>query len=107
MKHLFSLALIFVSTCAIAYNDDPTALFDASKVQSETVKVTWRRVKPDNLLIACEKAFKKHGLPHITFAINGCSVWAGNQCTIITPDSTTMHTLGHEARHCFQQAWHD
>jgi hypothetical protein len=107
MNYLISLALIIISTCASAFNDDPTALFDASNVHSETVKVTWKRVKAENLLETCQKVYKLYRLPQITYAIRGCSIWVGNECTIITPDATSMHTLGHETRHCFQQAWHD
>jgi hypothetical protein len=37
----------------------------------------------------------------------GCAKWRGNKCTIITPRETTLETLGHEVRHCFEGHWHD
>jgi hypothetical protein len=36
-----------------------------------------------------------------------CAKWKGNKCTIITPRQTTMETVGHEVRHCFEGHWHD
>ena len=41
------------------------------------------------------------------FNATACAKWRGNKCTIITPRETTMETLGHEVRHCFEGHWHD
>lgn len=106
MKHLLLATLLICSSAAMAYDDDPTVPFDASSVEEESVKISWKRVPEEKLLGACQKLYHRNNLGDITVTVNGCSVWSGSNCTIITATSTTMWTLGHEARHCFQHDWH-
>lgn len=107
MKYLLLATLLFTSSAAMAYDDDPTHPFDASSVAEETVKISWLRVPEQDLLQACNVMYTKFGVPNINYAVNGCSVWKNDSCIIITATSTTMHTLGHESRHCFQRDWHE
>ena len=106
MKHLLLAALLLTSSAALAYDDSPTTPFDATNIEEEIIKVAWKRVPEDRLLESCNIAYKAYGVAQITYAVNGCSVWKGKTCTIITGLKTTMHTLGHEMRHCFQHDWH-
>jgi len=69
--------------------------FEANPKYSKVV-VTWEIVEE-------EQVSKKCGLNNV-FA---CAKWRGNKCTIITPRETTMETLGHELRHCFEGHWHN
>jgi hypothetical protein len=107
MKTTIFTALLILSNAAIAYDDDPNHSFDASKLEETTVNISWKRVPTDQILSACQKMYDTYNLGQITYAIHGCSVWVGKQCTIITGKETTMATLGHESRHCFQHAWHE
>jgi hypothetical protein len=38
--------------------------------------------------------------------ITGCAQYGKYTCTIITNKTTTMETLGHELRHCFEGQFH-
>ena len=107
-----SLLLIIATLSASAnekygsYVDDPNLAFDASVTRAETVSVTWRKVSKADLQAACAAESKKRGFRPMTDKMQACSFWNGNECTIITPKYTTMHTVGHEFRHCFQGKWH-
>lgn len=89
---------------AFAFNDDPTAPFDASRRSTDKVSVVWRLEK--DVQRACEQESRRRGSAGFGFAVDACSFWYGSECTIITRQQPTMHTLGHELRHCFQQNWH-
>jgi hypothetical protein len=102
MKTL-TLALFFVSSVASANWDDPMRIFDA-KNDKETVSITWRAV--DNVQKACEAESRNRGNKGFGYAVNACSFWEGNTCTIITQRRVNMHTLGHETLHCFKGNWH-
>jgi len=78
-------------------------LFDATN-DKETVSITWRAV--DNVQKACEVESRKRGNKGFGYAVNACSFWEGNTCTIITQRRVNMHTLGHETLHCFKGNWH-
>lgn len=88
------------------YNDDPLKSFDASVIKNETVSVTWKRVPNKKLKAACNTESIRRNLGGITWEVNACSFWEGSECLMITGESTTMWTLGHESRHCFQRNWH-
>lgn len=88
------------------YEDNPTKAFDASTVRHDTVSITWKRVPRSDINSACAAESKKRGFPVSNIQKEACSFWDGLQCTIITGKYTTMHTAGHEFRHCFQGAWH-
>jgi hypothetical protein len=103
MKKTLFTTLLFYSLSASAW-DNPSANFDASKNTSESLTITWKVV--DNVQKVCEEESKRRGYKGFGYTVNACSFWIGNQCTIITKQQTSMHTLGHEIRHCFQGNWH-
>ena len=103
MKKLI-LSLTLVASSVYANWDDPLKPFDASKNMHDTVVVKWLAVS--NLQQTCEAESKKRGKGGFGYAVNACSFWEGNTCTIITSQKPTMHSLGHEVRHCFQGNWH-
>jgi len=112
MKSLLFVLIILASFSVNAneaygtYVDDPTKPFDATNVRHETVSITWVRVAPSNINSACAVESKKRGYTPIKYNKDACSFWDGTECTIITGNNTTMHTTGHEFRHCFQGSWH-
>lgn len=107
MKTLF----IFVTAITIFSNamakgwDNPTKPFDASKGRfTNTTTITWILV--DNIQEACEKESKKLGNRGFTQQVTACAFWWNDKCTVITKKNPTMHSVGHEVRHCFQGNWH-
>jgi hypothetical protein len=84
--------------------DHPTKPFDSSSKNMKSVKIEW--ISVDDVRKTCSAESQKRGHPPITFNIAGCSFAGYWTCTIYTSKMTTMHTLGHEMRHCFQGAWH-
>lgn len=112
MKALFLVLTILASSQTFAteeygsYVDDPNKPFDASTVRHESVTVTWIRVSHSLIDVTCELESKKRGHKPIRLKKEACTFWDGLECTIITGKYTTMHTTGHEFRHCFQGAWH-
>lgn len=109
MKKL--LALLMLSFSVIAgeeygtYDDSPYKKFDARKNNYSSMTITWRTSsnvsKECTLLMTITNKQK----PKIT-NFDGCAYWNGDKCIIITDKKTSLHTLGHEIRHCFQGAWH-
>jgi hypothetical protein len=93
-----------VSTWAQAFNDDPSAPFDATRRYADKISVAWRLEK--DVQRACEQESRRRGNAGFGYAVDACSFWFGSECTIITREQPTMHTLGHELRHCFQRNWH-
>jgi hypothetical protein len=100
------LLILAVATAgpALAFNDDPATPFDATHRFADKVSVAWRLEK--DVQRACDQESKRRGSSGFGYAVDACSFWVGNECTIITRDRPTMHTLGHELRHCFQHNWH-
>lgn len=83
---------------------NPEAKFTASKNATDTKQITWRHT--DNVQKECEAESNKRKLGGFGYAVNACSFWDSTTCTIITSQQVTMHTLGHEVRHCFQGSFH-
>lgn len=105
------IVAIFVSTATATeefgtYEDDPTKVFDASSTFYDTMKISWIRVKRTNLLSKCNEVRARYGLSPTHNMLNGCTIWVNEECIIVTDIKTTMHTIGHEFRHCFQRNWH-
>ncbi len=102
------ITALFISLCvatnAMALNDDPNRPFDTSSNYTTQSTITWRTVV--DVQKACEAESNKRGFKGFGYAVQACSFFDGNQCTIITGKQTTMHSLGHEVRHCFQGNWH-
>lgn len=103
MKNLVFIVSLLVVSNALA-NNDPTALFDTKDNYTNQSTITWRYVS--DLQKACETESRKRGYKGFGYALNACSFFDGNQCLIITEKKVSMHTLGHEVRHCFQGNWH-
>lgn len=83
---------------------NPEAKFTTSKNATDTKQITWRHT--DNVQKECEAESHKRKLGGFGYAVNACSFWDSATCTIITAQQATMHTLGHEVRHCFQGNFH-
>lgn len=109
MKLLHIVLLLFSSIGNASYVDDPYANFSTKNNFSTTSKITWKPV--DNVQEECNKIHQRiHGKPY-AYKVMACSEWKENlifadECVIITSKTTTMWTVGHEVRHCFQGAYH-
>lgn len=91
-------------TQAFGYQDDPYTKFNASKLSTETMPVTWKRAADP--MKACDAESKRVGNGGFKYTVQACSFWTDKTCVIITGTKTNLHTLGHEIRHCFQGDWH-
>ena len=99
------LILLLVSNTAFAWNwEDPNSKFDATKNEVNKINIDWRQV--DDIDKACNAERKKRGKAVFSFQVQACSFWVENQCVILTPKMTSIHTLGHEALHCFKVSYH-
>ena len=98
--------MVCFPVAAFGFWDDPLRPFNATIRLHETSRITWRVV--EDVQAACNAERVKNGGAPYGYPINACSTfWKEiNTCIIITEKSTTMHTLGHEVRHCFQGHWH-
>lgn len=96
--------LLLISQAASAAWDNAEKPFNATKNEFKSVKLTW--VYVEDVQKACKDEFKKNGLVKLTYAVDACSIWQGNNCLIITKRNPTIGDVGHEVRHCFQGAWH-
>ena len=69
---------------------------------TEATVVTWLTF--DDVENQCIKAGAKDPGPfqHLL----GCAIYNKKSCRIITGKTTTMETLGHELRHCFEGKFH-
>ncbi len=95
---------LLVAGQTMAFNDDPNQPFDTSSNYTTQSTITWRAV--DDVQKSCEAESRKRGYKGFGYGLQACSFFDGNQCTVITGKKTTMHSLGHEVRHCFQGNWH-
>jgi hypothetical protein len=99
------LALLLVSGSAFAVTgDDPYEQFDASRSLTNQTTINWVRV--DNVTAACDAENKRLGYPGYGQRLLACSFRTNDTCKIITGKTTTMWSIGHEVRHCFQGSWH-
>ena len=69
---------------------------------TEATVVTWLTV--DDVEKECVKAGAKDPGPFQN--ILGCAIYNVNSCKIMTAKITSMETLGHEIRHCFEGRFH-
>ncbi len=84
--------------------DDPYEVFDTKDNYTNQSTITWLTV--DNVQKTCEAESRKRGYNGFGYGVKACSFYEGNTCTVITGKKTTMHSVGHEVRHCFQASWH-
>jgi hypothetical protein len=101
---LLLLAMMGFSFNAIAYEDNPSALFDATKNTSQSMNIIWK--VSDDPAKSCDIESKKVGNGGFAYRVKACAFWTEKTCTIITGKNTSMHSVGHELRHCFQGDWH-
>lgn len=88
--------------------DNPVKPFDATTKRTfqGKINIDWRL--SDNPSSTCDKLSKQFG--NAGFAgqeLQGCAFWWGETCIIVTAKKPTMHTVGHEVRHCFYGQWHN
>jgi hypothetical protein len=99
------LLVAFLLTVSAAHAaDDPYEVFDTKDNYTAQSTITWLTV--DNVQKTCEAESRKRGYNGFGYGVKACSFYEGNTCTIITGKKTTMHSVGHEVRHCFQANWH-
>lgn len=98
------IALGLAVSIAHAGTENPDIEFPAVRSQLPTSTITWK-VATD-VLAVCNKENRKRGFKEFTEAIEACSFWNGSFCLVYTKPKTTLHIIGHEMRHCFQQQWH-
>ena len=96
--------MLTFSVVAAYAADDPYEVFDTKDNSTTQSTITWLTV--DNVQKTCEAESRKRGYNGFGFGVKACSFYEGNTCTIITGKKTTMHSVGHEVRHCFQANWH-
>jgi hypothetical protein len=87
---------------------DEGAPFDATQLMTDFALIRWQRVK--NVNAVCQKQSKARGMGGFAHPVEACAFWSKkpfvNLCTIYTSRRTTMDTVGHEVRHCFQGDFH-
>jgi len=113
LKHIFNYAwkviILLTALNTFAAEDNPYEKFSTSKNITFKSTITWRVVS--NVQAECDKESKRLAGKKFNYQVLGCSFWEeveGNStCTIITGKTTTMFSLGHETRHCFQGNWHE
>jgi hypothetical protein len=99
------ILIVLLTVSNLGYSaDDPKEIFDTNANLVEKTSITWRTV--DDVQTECEKESRSRGYGGFGFSIQACSFFDKTTCTIITSKKTTMHTIGHEVRHCFQGNWH-
>ena len=103
-KALALVLFLFASNTYAWQGDDPYEAFDATNLMASKSTISWRRA--DDVTAACDAESRRLGLGGFNKKVLACSFQTTSECTIITGKTTTMHSLGHEARHCFQGSWH-
>lgn len=105
---MIKIITLYILLTNIVIAEDPNALFGTSKNITNMTTVSWRQVK--DVQKACNDESLKRGLGGFDFPVEACSFWGKrlmlDVCLIITEKKTSMATLGHEIRHCFQGAFH-
>lgn len=99
---------IFAATVNASGWDNAEAPFDGTRKMTNKMSVEW--VTVDNIQATCESESRKRGNKGFGFPLQACSFWnknlLGYVCTIYTKKNPTIHTMGHELRHCFQGNYH-
>jgi hypothetical protein len=93
---------------AATTSENPHEAFRITKVHSSNIALTL--ITSKNVQATCDAESKKRGLGGFLESVEACSFWdrsaLNNKCTIVLPEVTNFHTIGHEMRHCFQGNWH-
>jgi hypothetical protein len=105
---MFGLYAVCSSSHAANTLENPHEAFRFTKVHSNNITVTLITTK--NVQATCNVQSKKRGFGGFSEAVEACSFWdsssVNNKCTVVLPEVTNFHTIGHEVRHCFQGNWH-
>lgn len=109
MKTALVILLAVFATVAHADWQNAEEPFDGSYKMADRVIVEW--VTSPNIVATCEAESRKRGNNGFGYAMQACSFWTkqpsgGYVCTIYTKKNPTIHTMGHEVRHCFQGNYH-
>jgi hypothetical protein len=108
MKTFLIFALVSSSVGAFEYHENPNALFSTKKNFTNMSNITWEQA--DSVQKRCNQESKNRGLGGFSYSVEACSFWGKrlgfDVCHIITEKKTSMATLGHEIRHCFQGDFH-
>jgi hypothetical protein len=100
--------LLLLSSSAFAIEDDPVIPFSTANMITKQSMIKWTPV--DDVKSTCDRESRSRGNSGFGYTVQACSFWSSSgppTCTIITKRNPTMHTLGHELRHCFQGNWHN
>ena len=88
--------------------ENPHETFSVAKVNSNHIALTV--IASKNVQATCDAESKKRGYGGFGRAVEACSFWdsssINNKCTVVLPEMTNFHTLGHELRHCLKGNWH-
>jgi hypothetical protein len=105
---LFTLFLPFSSVRAGNTLENPHETFSIAKVNSNNIALTV--IASKNVQATCDAESKKRGYGGFGRSVEACSFWDAssfnNKCTVVLPEVTNFHTIGHELRHCLKGNWH-
>jgi hypothetical protein len=107
MKILAILTSMVFATNALAYdapNIPSNQLFDFTKRITSNTQVSIETAS--NVKEACDKKAMSYKVAPNYVNPMACSFWTNSYCVIIVGEKTSLDTLGHEIRHCFQGHWH-
>ena len=108
MKKALVLALAVFATVAHADWRNAEEPFNASNKMTEQSQIKW--VTVSDVQGTCEKESRRRGNGGFGYPVQACTFWDktsdGYQCTMITAKNPSIHTMGHEVRHCFQGNYH-
>ena len=102
MNRLVFLVSTMVLTGCTTIPDAPFQPLNSSERLTNKPIVMWEVV--DDVDGHCKKLNDK--IPKV-LTVYGCAQPAKTWCKIYTGKTTTMATLGHELRHCFEGNWHE
>jgi len=110
MKKFFTIFLFFSNFTLAQESQNGDALFLVNKNKIDDTHIHWKAVK--NIQATCDRESKKRKFGGFGYQVEACSFWdknkyGENECLIFTQISTSINTIGHEVRHCFQGEWHD
>ena len=101
------LILVWLASAPTIWGNEQ-APFNAHPLMTDRVLIEWRPVPRVNA--TCQQQSRERGHNGFGYTVEACAFWQktlmGYQCTIYTSQRTTMATLGHEVRHCFQGQFH-
>lgn len=80
--------------------------YDPVKWQKGTDTKAVTLMVVDNPQAVCNKESRKRGNKGFAYQVEACAFWTADACTVVISPTASMHTLGHEMRHCWQGDWH-